>query len=338
MTKQNVPFFALIISYLGTITNLMTDAKSIIGVFAAGASLVASLYAIAIARQRLKNMQQQNPFGVRPQPTRLKRRRASRRGRSGSDRLRKFAALLFLSVCLSSTTGCSHVATNRAHADKALTKSNDELAEQSRALTTAVVDSLAVAPQNPPTNLARRFAIADQEIEGLPLQRIPANAALAGDAHAAADIEARFTEINSLRAHNSQLAQALRERDAALMELGTKYEAERSKSLWRRFKTALIGTFGISGLIALCVFCPAVIPLLTRAVAWLVAKVPHLAGALGVVGKDAFDAVVKGVGQTRDLLKTVKSQDLKILDTNLRTETDRAHKELINVRRAALNV
>lgn len=126
------------------------------------------------------------------------------------------------------------------------------------------------------------------------IQRIPAQAALAGDPKAAADIEARFTEISSLRAHTVQLAQALR--DAALMELGTKYEAEKNKTLWRRIKTALIGTFGLSGLIALCIFCPAVIPIITRALAWLVAKIPQLAGALGVVGKDAFDAVVKAVG------------------------------------------
>lgn len=212
------------------------------------------------------------------------------------------------------------------------------MAEQSRALTTAVVDSLNVAPQNPATNLARRFAAADQEIEGLPLKRIPAAAALAGDTHAAADIEARFTEITTLRAHNSQLAQALRERDAALMELGEKYEAEKSKTLWRRIKTALIGTFGISGLIALCVFCPAVIPVITPALAWIVSKIPQLARALGVVGKDAFDAVVKAVGHTRDQLKSTNSSTLYTRDANLKEQTDVDHRALINQRRAALNV
>lgn len=135
-----------------------------------------------------------------------------------------------------------------------------------------------------------------------------------------------------------QLAQALRERDAALMELGEKYETERKKSLWLRIKTAAIGTFGLGGLIALCIFCPAVIPILTRALAWIVSKILQLAGALGVVGMNAFDAVVKAVGHTRDQLKSTNSDTLHALDSNLRDETDADHKALINQRRAVLNV
>lgn len=338
MTKQNIPILALLVGYAGAITNILTEAKSIIGAFAALASLVASLYAIAISHQRLKAMAR-NPFAASGKRSRTSR---SPSRPSRSSRLRKFGAraarTFVLFVCFCALTGCAHKTNTRARADRALTKSNEQLAEQSRALTTAVVDSLAAAPQNPPTNLARRFAIANQEIEGLPVHRIPATAALAGDARAAADIEDRFTEIDSLRAHNKQLAQALRDRDAALMELGTRYEAERNKSLWRRIKTAVAGTLGLGGLIALCILCPAVIPIVTRALAWLVSKVPQLAGALGVVGKDAFDAVVKGVGQTRDFLKAVKSQDLKILDDNLKAETDQSHKDLIAHRRAALNL
>jgi hypothetical protein len=330
--KNNVPIFALLIGYLGAITNVMTETKSVIGFFAAIASLVASIYAIVISHRRLKGMRPQNPFAAKP--LRLRRRRPSRLKKLA----RRAASALALFLCVFAFAGCAHKTATRGRADKALAQSNERLAEESRALTTAVVDSLNAAPQNPPTNLARRFAIADQEIEGLPLKRIPATTALAGDASAAADIEDRFTEITSIRAHNKQLAQALRERDAALMELGAQFEAEKNKSLWRRIKTAVAGTLGLGGMIALCIFCPAVIPIMTRALAWIIGKVPQLAGALGVVGKDAFDAVVKAVGHTRDQLKSTNSDTLHALDSNLRTETDAAHKELINVRRAALNV
>jgi hypothetical protein len=47
---------------------------------------------------------------------------------------------------------------------------------------------------------------------------------------------------------------------------------------------------------------------------------------------------VKAVGHTRDQLKSTNSDTLHALDSNLRAETDASHKELINVRRAALNV
>ena len=333
--KNNVPIFALVIGYVGALANALTEAKSIIGAFAAFASLIASIYAIAISHQRLKAMAR-NPFAAKPRSSQKTSRRPSRSSRS--SRLRKVVSLFVISVLFCSICGCSTRGPARARADRALTQSNEQLVEQSRALTTAVVDSLNVAPENPPTNLARRFAIADQEIEGLPLKRIPATAALAGDAAAATDVEDRFTEINSIRAHNKQLAQALRERDAALMELGAQYEAERNKSLWRRIKTAIASTLGLGGLVALCIFCPAVIPILTRTLAWIVGKIPQLAGALGVVGKDAFDAVVKAVGHTRDQLKSTGSDSLHALDSNLRAETDASHKALINQRRATLNV
>ena len=327
--KNNVPVFALVIGYVGALANALTEAKSIIGAFAALASLVASLYAIAISHQRLKSMPR-NPFAAKP----ARARKRSRLKKSVGRAARTFVFFaIFCSIC-----GCSTRGPARARADRALTESDEQLAEQSRALTTAVVDSLSVAPENPPTKLARRFAIADQEIEGLPLKRIPATAALDGDPAAAADIEDRFTEINSIRAHNKQLAQALRERDAALIELGVQFEAEKNKSLWRRIKASIVGTLGLGGLVALCIFCPAVVPILTRALAWIIGKVPQLAGALGVVGKDAFDAVVKAVGHTRDQLKSTDSSTLYALDNNLKAETDQSHKNLIAQRRAALNV
>jgi hypothetical protein len=113
---------------------------------------------------------------------------------------------------------------------------------------------------------------------------------------------------------------------------------QKNKSLWRRIKTAVASTLGLGGLVALCIFCPAVIPILTRTLAWIIGKIPQLAGALGVVGKDAFDAVVKAVGHTRDQLKSTNSDTLHALDSNLRTELDADHKELVSHRRAALNV
>ena len=88
MTKQNVPFFALAISYVGTITNFVTEAKSFIGVFAALASLIASLYAIALTRERLKRLPR-------------------RRGRAKSGLLRFLGSLLFLSIFVSLAIGCS---------------------------------------------------------------------------------------------------------------------------------------------------------------------------------------------------------------------------------------
>jgi hypothetical protein len=50
------PIPALTVSYFGTITAYITEAKSVIGALAALASFIASCYAIAIAQKNLKRL------------------------------------------------------------------------------------------------------------------------------------------------------------------------------------------------------------------------------------------------------------------------------------------
>ena len=52
----------LAIGYIGAITNLLTDAKSLFGALAALASFIASCYAIAIARKKLKQIPSRKPL------------------------------------------------------------------------------------------------------------------------------------------------------------------------------------------------------------------------------------------------------------------------------------
>ena len=54
MNNKTVLFGSLIVSWMGTVANLAADAKSILGALAALASLIASCYAIAAARKKLR--------------------------------------------------------------------------------------------------------------------------------------------------------------------------------------------------------------------------------------------------------------------------------------------
>jgi hypothetical protein len=56
MNKPNIPILALVVGYLGAIMNFITEAKSVIGFLAAVVSLIASIYAVALARERLKRL------------------------------------------------------------------------------------------------------------------------------------------------------------------------------------------------------------------------------------------------------------------------------------------
>jgi hypothetical protein len=87
---------------------------------------------------------------------------------------------------------------------------------------------------------------------------------------------------------------------------GVQGGAERNTHIVKRFWRWLIGSLGIGGVIALCVFCPAVIPLLVSLMSWVVGKVPSLAAYFGVVSKKAFDVVVPGVGEFRRVAAETK--------------------------------
>src|SRR5437763_576651 len=130
--KNSVPIFALLIGYLGAITKVLTEAKSVIGFFAAVASLTASLYAIALSHRRLKNVKDQNPFAAKPRQSSRKSWRSSRSSRlkRRSARASVLSASLWL-IPLLGFTACSTRGPARARADKALTQSNERLAEES---------------------------------------------------------------------------------------------------------------------------------------------------------------------------------------------------------------
>jgi hypothetical protein len=117
-----------------------------------------------------------------------------------------------------------------------------------------------------------------------------------------------------------------------LLEMGAKYEAEKNASIVKRIWHWTISTFGIGGLIALCIFCPAAIPIITRIVGWVVSKFPALAGALGVVATKSFDAVVRGVQRTKSEWGSQDGDPKETLEANLSREMDHDHKLLVACR------
>lgn len=325
MNQKNLMFGSLTVSWLGTAANWATEAKSILGALAALASLVASCYAVAAARRKLSGINKE-----------ITEKKGKRKGAKERRRRVGIAALLFLTLFLNA--GCSHTTKKMEKARVRLEKHEAVLQEESRALTTGVVDALVMAPKSAETDLAKSLAIADQEIEGLPLKRLPVTEALSGDTTAAVAIDERVKAIEALRIENTQLREQVRVTEEKLVRMGERFEEKRNQRIRFWSKWLSMGTALIGGCVALFVFCPVALPLVGRLLGWAVGKIPALAGALGVVGKDAFDAVVRGVGNAREAMKKNGAADLGTLDTHLKIETDSAHKELINVRRTALQV
>src|ERR1700759_9909 len=155
-----------------------------------------------------------------------------KRLRNGSfDLLVSVALNGVIASALITTLGCTHFA--KTHA-----KAKHELEEHSRALTTAVVDTLQLEPaaeRNQHTTLALQLAREDQRIEGLPDVPIPVEPLLgifpsntppavaqSAQEKAGAALENRFARIEKLLTREH----AAEER---LQDFGATYEAERDE-------------------------------------------------------------------------------------------------------------
>jgi hypothetical protein len=138
--------------------------------------------------------------------------------------------------------------------------------------------------------------------------------------------------------HAKELA-ALKEQNAQNADDAQKWRDYQRKH-WLKRIIASIGFTGlIAGLIALVIFVPVSIPILTRIAGALLKFFPAMGKVFGVVGMDTVDATVKGIGNIRSKLK-LKPDEVytaeavrKLMDTELRDALDRHHKDLIEERR-----
>jgi hypothetical protein len=299
-------------SWLGSaFTFLMSHANAIISGLTGIATLVLSIYGIFVARATLKL-----------------RKKEIEQGRSiaGDDTpLPVLAGLLIISILL---TGCTFSSRTKAKVDT-------HLDEESRTLTTAVVDTLNAQPtvhRDAFTATALTLARQDQRIEGLPAHPIDVLPLVQSNAQAIADLTARFEMQNDL-------LQQQRQATDKLLQYGQQFEQQRNKSLLRR----MFASFGILGtvgaIVAICVFFPVAIPIFGRVFGWLVSKLPTLASYIGVVSHKAYDQVVKGVELAKqEYAKKENSAAIDVLHASLSKSMDGSTKDLVQRRKFALGV
>ena len=263
-----------------------------------------------------------------------------------SPRLRRLAAAAALLVAFS---GCTFWRGKQAKVEAATTTNAAKLDESARQLTTGALDAVTLAPVNPPTALAKKFLQRDQEILGAPVQRIDVDALLISNVTAMAELTKTFNDQRQLLDERSELQAKLAASTAKLVEMGKAYEAEHNRNILSRIWHWAMGTLGLGGLIALCVFCPAAMPIIGWAVSHAVSVFPLLANYLGVVGKKAFDSTLRAVGDVRTELKTLAAHPatagvpispaavLTLLDNSLVAQ-QAGHANLIAARRDINNV
>lgn len=120
-----------------------------------------------------------------------------------------------------------------------------------------------------------------------------------------------------------------------LMLLGQEAERTRNQNIIRKFW----GWFGITSTLAIviltCIFVPGALLIFLRLVGWLVAKIPRIAGMVGVVSVKAVDQIYKAIETTKMQGESATIEDVR---DNLSRSMDQDHKNLITARRRAVPI
>lgn len=246
-------------------------------------------------------------------------------------------------------TGCTHRAATRQ-------KLETKLIEAARVNNEAARQALELQPfthRDACSEAARAFVSQNERVLGSPVRRLPvaemitrveqarSNAQTNG-VTAAPGIVLQRAVAGALRepfAAQDRVLREQREVVGRLVGMGAEAESARNTriSFWARWVGRL--TLPVAGLIALMIFMPAVIPVLGRLLAWLVGKLPTLAGYVGVVSTNAFDATVKGIEawkQTSAAGQPPGDTQQPVLLNALSQSMDGSHKALVRVRRNAI--
>lgn len=233
-----------------------------------------------------------------------------------------------------------------------------KLAEESKALTTGVVELLQATPAEGRgwhEELALELAKQDQRIEGLPVN--PIDALALGSTNEIVRSRAREEFEKRVERQEGLIGKRARA-ELGLQKLGVEAElaAAARKKFWT--KAGLVVGVPLAGLVALWIFVPVSLPICGRLLGWMVGRIPSLAGALGVVSVKAFDAVVLGIEKARgewgggapagleggarvgieNSRRAIDPDFFHKLEERLGREMDREHKSLVRRRKQALGM
>lgn len=252
------------------------------------------------------------------------------------------AAMSTVNACMAAfilffLVGCTHNAANLKRVDTKQDERTREVIQAAKVANDIGHQRLASHETNSVVeamiayDLSATYLRRGQGIMGLPI--VDQTAVVADLLSSNAKLKAAAEAVEKERVTQEQeWAQERAELNRKLLEMGAKYEEEHNKSIVRRVWGWLFSTLGIGGIIALCFLCPAVIPIFARMLAWVVGKFPKLAGAMGVVSTQAFDAVMRGIHRAKKEWGTDDADPKETLEVNLSREMDLAHKSLVEAR------
>ena len=148
----------------------------------------------------------------------------------------------------------------------------------------------------------------------------------------------RDEDVIKLSRRKELLGHDLKDTEEKLISLGELKSQESKDGFFDSFWGWLTGTFGLVGAIAVLVIGgPALLPIITQLIGWLVGKIPGLISWLGVTSSQMTSNIIRGVHDAKERIRAIddekrlsKNEVLSIFGSSLGNSTNVSDKNAID--------
>lgn len=257
-------------------------------------------------------------------------------------------SLVFVFVCLTAilNTSCITISSwglkqDRQEIAGELVRKEGELNRHTRAFVSGTVDALSLSEDKSREDLiALDFAQKAQEIVGLPQpgDKIHVEDVISNKEIAINNLKDRVVDVIELSRRKEILGHDLKDTEEKLISLGELKAQEQKDGFFDSMWSWLTGTFGLIGALVICVIAgPALLPIITQLIGWVVTKIPGLITWLGITSSQMTGNIIKGIHDAKEKIKAIddnkhlsKNEVLNIFSSSLGNSTNNSDKSAID--------
>tara|TARA_B100001093_G_scaffold339651_1_gene324423 strand:+ start:14169 stop:14978 length:810 start_codon:yes stop_codon:yes gene_type:complete len=222
-----------------------------------------------------------------------------------------------------------------------ISRKEGELDRHTRAFVSGTVDALSLSDDKSKEDLvALELAQKAQEIVGLPQpgDKIHVEDVISNNEMAIDNLTDRNADVIELSRRKEILGHDLKDTEEKLISLGELKAKEQKEGFFDSMWSYLTTTFGLVGAIAILVIGgPALLPIITQLIGWLVGKIPGLITWLGITSSQMTSNIIKGVHDAKERIRAVdddkklsKNEVLTIFGSSLGNSTNVSDKNAID--------
>ena len=222
-----------------------------------------------------------------------------------------------------------------------IARKEGELDRHTRAFVSGTVDALSLSEGKSREDIiALNFAQKAQEIVGLPQpgDKIHVQDVINNNEIAIENLADRDLDVIELSRRKEILGHDLKDTEEKLISLGELKAKENKDGFFSSLWLWLTGTFGLIGAIAICIIGgPALLPIITQFIGWIVSKIPGLITWLGITSSQMTSNIIRGVHDAKEKIRAIdddkklsKNEVLNIFGSSLGNSTNISDKNAID--------